>query len=393
LTGERHSGDGLNRYDLTAPGGNMNTLGDLASRRNNHFNLIRMLAATAVLISHSYPLAGGHEAVEPLSTWIGLSLGELAVITFFCVSGFFISLSCDRATSTLDFFIARFLRIYPGLTLVLLLSVFLIGPLFTTLSASEYFRSGETYRHLTHNLTLFSMKFQLPGVFENNPWPGINGSLWTLFYEVALYVLVGGIGAFAFYSEGSKFAGFLVFYAALYVVFKGLTLNSNLLSDFHRAEFFFTWSLPFVLGMSFYRYRHHIQHRFIGLLPFSALAACTWRTPYFFECFVLAWTYLIFNIGFAAHPSIDRYNRLGDYSYGVYIYAFPIQETIAYLSPGIGPVSMMLLAFPLVLLAAIVSWHVIEKPAMAWRRGLAGFLGGGMERLKTRWARVGKDAA
>ena len=120
----------------------MNTLGDLASRRNNNFNLIRMLAATAVLVSHSYPLSQGSTAVEPLSGWLGLSLGELAVITFFCVSGFFISLSRDRAPGLIDFVAARCLRIYPGLTLVLLLSVFLIGPIFTTLSTPEYLRSG-----------------------------------------------------------------------------------------------------------------------------------------------------------------------------------------------------------------------------------------------------------
>ncbi|UZJ60537.1 acyltransferase [Pseudomonas sp. KU26590] len=370
----------------------MNTLGDLASRRNNNFNLIRMIGATAVLISHSYPLALGLDAVEPLSNWIGLSLGELAVITFFCVSGFFVSLSRDRAGSTLDFFTARFLRIYPGLTLVLLLSVLLIGPLFTTLSASEYFRSGETYCYLTHNLTLFSMRFHLPGVFESNPWPGINGSLWTLFFEVALYVLVSALGASAFYSKGRQFAGFLVFYATLYVAFKALMLNSALFNDFYGVESFFTWSLPFVLGMSFYRYREHIQHRFIGFLPFAALAACTWRTPYFFECFVLAWTYLIFYLGFATHPAIDRYNQLGDYSYGVYIYAFPIQEILANLFKGIGPVSMMLLAFPLVLLAATFSWHVIEKPAMAWRRGLAGFLRSRLN-IKDRRTSTGRGAA
>ncbi|MGA3679816.1 acyltransferase family protein [Pseudomonas graminis] len=378
---------------LIARGGSMNTLGNLASRRNNNFNLIRMLAATAVLISHSYPLALGHDAVEPLSDWIGLSLGELAVITFFCVSGFFISLSRDRAGSTVDFFTARFLRIYPGLTLVLLLSAFLIGPLFTTLSASEYFRSGETYGYLTHNLTLFSMKFQLPGVFENTPWPGINGSLWTLFYEVALYILVGALGALAFFSEGRKFAGFLLCYAALYVAFKCLMLSSALLNDFHRAEFFFRWSLPFVLGMSFYRYRHHIAHRFIGFLPSAVLAACTWHTPYFFECFTVAWTYLIFYLGFATHPVVDRYNQLGDYSYGVYIYAFPIQEILAHLLKGIGPASMMFLAFPLALVAAVFSWHFIEKPAMAWRRGLTTVLGGGMDTLKTRWASTGKRTA
>ncbi|TDV52846.1 peptidoglycan/LPS O-acetylase OafA/YrhL [Pseudomonas graminis] len=371
----------------------MNTLGDLTSRTSNNFNLIRMLAATAVLISHSYPLALGHDAVEPLSKWIGLSLGELAVITFFCVSGFFISLSRDRAGNTTDFFTARFLRIYPGLTLVLLLSVFLVGPFFTTLSAPEYFRSDETYDYLTHNLTLFSMRFQLPGVFENNPWPGINGSLWTLFYEVSLYILVGALGTFCFFSEGRKFAGFVMFYAALYVSFKALMLNSTLVDDFYGTESFFTWSLPFVLGMSFYRYRQHIEHRFIGFLPFAVLAACTWRTPYFFECFVLAWTYLIFYLGFATHPVIAPYNQLGDYSYGVYIYAFPIQEILAHLFKGIGPLSMMLIAFPLVLLAAIFSWHVIERPAMAWRRGLAGLLSSRLDNKKTHWTRTGKGAA
>lgn len=371
----------------------MNTLGDLASRRNNHFNLIRMLAATAVLISHSYPLALGHDAVEPLSDWIGLSLGDVAVITFFCISGFFISLSRDRADSTMDFFTARFLRIFPGLILVLLLSVFLIGPLLTTLSASEYFRSGETYGYLAHNLTLFSMKFQLPGLFQNNPWPGINGSLWTLFYEVALYLLVGALGTVSFFSEGRKFTGFVMSYAALYVSFKALMLNSALVSDFYGTESFFTWSLPFVLGMSFYRYRQHIEHRFIGLLPFVVLAACTWRTGYFFECFVLAWTYLIFYLGYATQPAIDRYNQLGDYSYGVYIYAFPIQEIIAHLFKGLGPGSLMLLAFPLVLLAAIFSWHFIERPSMARRRELAKRLGSRWEHIKTHWNTTGKGNA
>ncbi|HEX8591722.1 MAG TPA: acyltransferase [Pseudomonas sp.] len=370
----------------------MNTLGDLASSKNNHFNLIRMLAATAVLISHSYPLSLGPDAVEPLSDWIGLSLGELAVITFFCVSGFFTSLSRDRAANTLDFFVARLLRIYPGLTVVLLLSVFVIGPLFTTLTNAEYFHTGETYSYLSHNLSLYSIKFELPGVFERNPWPGINGSLWTLFYEVELYIVVGALGAFAFYGKGRKFAFFLMFYTALYVAFKVLFINSTRFNDLHGVEFFFKWSLPFVLGMFFYRYRYHIQRRLLGFLPFAA-AACTWHTPYFFECFVLAWTYLIFYLGFAAHPVVDRYNQLGDYSYGVYIYAFPLQQILAHLFNGIGTVSMMLLAFPLTLLAAIFSWHVVEKPAMAWRRGLAASLGGGMNTLKTRWASAGKGAA
>lgn len=371
----------------------MNTLGDLASRRNNNFNLIRMLAATAVLISHSYPLALGSTAIEPLSAWLGLSLGELAVITFFCVSGFFISLSRDRAPTNLDFFSARFLRIYPGLTLVLLLSVFLIGPIFTTLGTLEYFRSGAIYSYLSNNLMLFSMKFQLPGVFENNPWPGINGSLWTLFYEMTLYILVGGLGAFAFYGRGVRFAGFLLVYAIVYIAFKVTLANTLLLNDLHRAQFFFTWSLPFVLGMSLYRYRQHIQHRFVWVLPLAALAAWSYQKPWFFESFVAAWTYLIFYLGFATNRVVDRYNQLGDYSYGMYIYAFPVQEILAHQAKGITPISMMLVAFPIVLVAAMFSWHVIEKPAMSRRHAFAAQLGTSFTGLKAYWTGMGKGAA
>jgi peptidoglycan/LPS O-acetylase OafA/YrhL len=320
-------------------------------------------------------------------------LGELAVITFFCVSGFFISLSRDRAPNNVDFFSARFLRIYPGLMVVLLLIVMVIGPIFTTLGTAEYFRSGEIYRYLSNNLTLFSMKFQLPGVFQDNPFPGVNGSLWTLFYEVTLYLLVGGLGALAFYGKGVRFAGFLLAYAITYAAFKYISANTTLLADFHRTQFFFTWSFPFVLGMTLYRYRHRIQHRFVWWVPLAALASFAYRTPYFFECFVLAWTYLIFYLGFATNTLVDRYNRLGDYSYGVYIYAFPVQEILAHQIRGIGPVRMMLAAFPIVMLAAVCSWHFIEKPAMARRHAFTAQINASFLGLKAYWTSMGKGAA
>lgn len=374
----------------------MNTLDELASTRNNHFNLIRMLAAIAVLISHSYPLTQGFSAVEPLSGWLGFSLGELAVITFFCISGFFISLSLDRASSSLDFFSARSLRIYPGLTVVLLLSAFLIGPLFTTLDPAEYFRSDGIYRYLSDNLMLFSISFQLPGLFQDNPWPGINGSLWTLCYEVTLYLLVGGLGVCGFYTRRRRFAGFLLVYAIAYAfahaAFKDVVANTAVLGDMNLGQLF-SWSFPFVLGMSLYRYRKHIPHRFVWFLPLAALAGWSYHTPYFFECFVLAWTCLIFYLGFATNSLIERYNRLGDYSYGVYIYAFPVQEILAHQLKGIGPISMMLLAFPIVLIAAMCSWHYVEKPAMSKRRGFAAYIANSYNGIKAYCAGTGKGAA
>lgn len=370
----------------------MNTLGDLASRRNNNFNLIRMLAAIAVLISHSYPLSQGISAVEPLSDQLGLSLGELAVITFFCVSGFFISLSRDRAPSTIDFISARLLRIYPGLILVLLLSVFLVGPLFTTLETTEYFRSSAVYTYLINNLMLFNMQFQLPGLFQDNPYPGINGSLWTLFYEVTLYVLVGALGAYSFYKAGRRFAGFLLVYAMAYFGFKYGSLNTTLLGEISGMQFFFTWSLPFVSGMALYCYRQRIKLRVIWFLPLVALTMWAYQTPYFFECFTLAWTYLIFYLGFATNDWVDKYNRIGDYSYGVYIYAFPVQEILAHQVTGIGPINMMLSALPITLIPAVFSWHCIEKPAMARRHKLAAHIARSLNSIKAYWAAKGRGA-
>jgi len=360
----------------------MSTLGDLASKRNNNFNLIRMLAAIAVLVSHSYPLSLGESAVEPLYNLLGLTLGELAVITFFCVSGFFISMSRDRAPSNIDFFSARFLRIYPGLTLVLLLAAFVVGTIFTTLSIADYLSNGKTYSYISSNLTLFSMKFQLPGLFEDNPYPGINGSLWTLFYEVMLYVLVGVLGAVSFFGSGRRFFWFLTIYLAIYVGYKLIAAQIPQLAELHRTQFFFTWSFPFVIGMSLYRYRRNVKLRLLWLLPLIALAGLAWHTACFFELFVLAWSYLIFYLGFSTNSWVDRYNKLGDYSYGVYIYAFPVQEILAHLYKGIDPLTMMALAFPEVLVAAVLSWHFIEKPCMSMRHNFAAQLSSSLTTLK-----------
>lgn len=371
----------------------MSTLGDLSSKRNNNFNLIRMLAASAVLISHSYPLALGDTAVEPLFDFLGITLGELAVITFFCVSGFFISMSRERAPSNLDFISARFLRIYPGLTLVVLLAVFLIGTAFTTLHLVEYLGKGQVYSYITNNLLMFSMKFQLPGLFEDNPYPGINGSLWTLFYEVALYAVVSILGALSFFSEGRRFFWFLTVYIAAYLAFKLLGMHTSLVTELHRTQFFFTRSFPFVFGMALYRYRRSIELRLIWLLPLLTLAGWTFHKTGFYECFVLAWSYLIFYMGFSTHSLINRYNELGDYSYGIYIYAFPVQEIVAHLFKGIEPLAMIALSFPVVLIIAVLSWHFIEKPCMSMRHTFAGQLTASLAALKTYFITENKGAA
>lgn len=136
------------------------------ANRANNFNLIRMVAASAVLISHAYPLARGPQATEPLADTIGISLGTLAVISFFAISGYFISQSLDRSRSILDFIVARVLRIYPALTAVVMLAALALGPIATKLNTWAYFTHADTYWYIPRNLSLFFMQIQTPPSFH-----------------------------------------------------------------------------------------------------------------------------------------------------------------------------------------------------------------------------------
>lgn len=341
-------------------------LSDVADGRNNNFNLLRMSAASAVLVSHAYPIALGSGATEPLSSLLRMTLGTLAVVSFFAISGFFISQSLDRSKIFLSFVVARVLRVYPGLLAVLLLTAFVLGPLFTSQPLASFFTKPETFLYLPRNLSLKWLQYDLPGVFQHNPYgPAINGSLWSLFYEITCYGLVAILGSIPPQRRNWVFNGFLALYAAAYVLLKvygrDLLDHSGLLANFHLL------TLPFVIGMTFYRYR-----RFLPLNFFLCIAACVVPVPFhgsnwFTEVFVICWCYLIFYVGYLRSAPLQTYNRLGDYSYGMYIYAFPCEQIIVYLWDGISPLALIWISFPVTLAAAILSWHLIEGWALAQR--------------------------
>src|SRR5271166_1142826 len=134
--------------------------------RDNNFNLIRMIAATAVLVSHAYPLALGAGTIEPLEHWLGMSLGTLAVCSFFLISGYFISHSFHRKHDVIEFTAARVLRSYPGLFAALIVTVFIQGPAFTKFRLGAYFSQPETRLYLPRNLSLIALQYVLPGVFD-----------------------------------------------------------------------------------------------------------------------------------------------------------------------------------------------------------------------------------
>ena len=338
--------------------------------RDNNFNLIRVIAALLVLYSHCYPIALGREVSDPLGMWIGRSLGEIAVDIFFITSGFLVTQSLIHRQSVGNFMWARILRIFPGLLVAMLFCVFVVGLYFTTLPAVEFLSHSETLTYLKKNLTLiWGDRYFLPGVFESNIYPGaVNGSIWTLPWELKMYILLALI---ALIARGYKHwliiviavigtVGYLVDHLAL---FGGLETDP---SKPRFIAFFFIGSLC-------YLYRNYIylnRYLFISLCGAILFIAAFQLTSLFFVLYVLSLAFITLYLAYIPSGKIRSYNRLGDYSYGIYIYAFPIQQASVALIPGITVWEMLLIATPITLLLAIASWHAVEKPALRFKKGL-----------------------
>jgi peptidoglycan/LPS O-acetylase OafA/YrhL len=336
----------------------------LAHGRENNFNLIRICAAFAVIVSHSYPLALGQGAVEPLETVLPFSLGALGVRIFFVISGFLILKSFMQRRSTAAFTMARARRILPGLAVVSIVVAFVIGPLLTTLPVATYLTDPTTLAYAPRAVSLLWLTWFLPGVFQTNPYPGaVNGPLWTLPIEVECYAGLAIAGLVGLYRP-KLFPVMLLAYLPVYVVTRYGLLPGH---DFANLA---GLSFAFVLGMAAYFYRARLPMDFRLLLAaIAAAGVAIWSGVLADELATVAIGYGALWLGAADFSLLRTYNRIGDYSYGVYVYGWPMQQVVAAFWPGISPGQLMAAAGLAALGCAILSWHIVEKPALAWRRG------------------------
>lgn len=331
-------------------------LGSCATGRNNNFNLLRMLAAAGVLLSHAYPISLGAGAKEPLQRFLdGMSLGSVSVLVFFSISGFFITKSFIFSSSWQRFLAARALRLFPALFVVLAVTVLLGGLFLTTADPVEFWRSAAGY--MLRNLTLFKLDYGLPGVFEDNPYgTAINGSLWTLFYEVVCYTGIFVAGLLGILHRPRLFALCLGLAVVLCLVMPYLPVHS-------RFQTLARLALPFAIGAGFFLWRDLIPLSPLVAAVLGLLAWFAHGTEAFRPVFVLALSYGVFVLGYWPSSLFQRYNRLGDYSYGTYIYAFPAQQLVA--SSGvIDPLVNIAVALPITLVCAVLSWHLVESVAL-----------------------------
>lgn len=339
----------------------------LSSRTSNNFDFIRIAAASFVLIGHSSDVLLNQPLLwDPGKLLFGFSMQSLGVLIFFIISGYLVTSSFENRKSLFIFIISRVLRIFPALIVIVLLSVFVLGTALTTVSMQDYFNSEFT-KHYLQNMTLYRMYYYLPGVFETNPiGSSVNASLWTLPYEFTCYLYIALAGMVSLLNSKWVSLTLFVVYFSSYIYFQDEI--DRIVIPIIGIDFktFFIPFLYFLAGSQYYKFRSSISYNFWGLLICGAITVLV-KTGYLHHQFLIpVLPYLVLAFAFSKVMKLYHFARYGDFSYGLYLYAFPVQQLIVYFAPVKPDLWMMIfLSFVFTVPFAFFSWHVVEKRALS----------------------------
>ena len=329
--------------------------------RNNNFNLIRILLAILVLLSHSYELVDGNRSRELLTRVFGtLSFGELAVDGFFLVSGYLIVQSYLRRPILLDYFKKRVLRIYPAFIAASLVCAFIVGPLGT--NRIHYFAEFSK-RAFLKGVTLLDLP-HVPISFLGTHYPLVNGSMWTIAYEFRCYLFVAFLGIF-------RICGRLQSWLTISIVALLLSLFPSSLSGVHfPGSIYVLGSFSdyvhflafFSAGACFHFLSTRIRYNRSVLLAALVLLPAMFNTVTAQFALVTCGAYLLFSFAFLQHPFLNRFRKLPDVSYGMYLYGWPTQKILLWYIPSLHPLLLFTITCGISWLCGLVSWRLIEQP-------------------------------
>jgi len=325
--------------------------------RHNSLNAIRLLLAVCVIVSHSWPLGGF--GADP--GWGPADLGTLAVAGFFAISGWLITAS--RLSSELPSYAwRRFLRIYPGFAVCLVVVGFGVAPVGSLLGAGSW-SPADGSRYVVANAGLFMSSYDVGGSPVDVPFPGAwNGSLWTLGHEAACYVVLGllvtVLGRRRWFSAGVV----LAWVGSTAMAVGGVAPSVGVLDAAFvgLAPWFFAGATLFVL-------RNRVPlHGALALGSSAMVLAVLWLQADAVLA-ALPFGYLILWAG--ARLPLQAVGRRNDISYGMYIYAFPVQQLLVLLGvAGWGLVPFVAVSIACTVPLAYLSWVAVERPAQRFRR-------------------------
>lgn len=353
------------------------TFADRLSGRRNAFGLFRLTLASLVIFSHAFYL--GHWQADPTRQWSNeqSDLGNVAVLGFFVISGYLISKSA-MSTNILSYFWRRTLRIFPAFLVVLIVGAVLIGPWFYSrlhdgMAGYWTMADGGPWTYVRNNFSLKMQQYGIHDVFITTPYGQrkddsiINGSLWTLWYEWRMYVVVGLLAFVGLMRPKLRWiipVGTLATFVAGELSPRvGLIeqVNYRIMGDVQGLQL----ASMFLLGTTIAVYAKRIPYD-ARLAALGAVAALvTFFTAGFHTLGYVGMGYFTL---WAAAAAPERWFRVGarnDISYGVYIYAWPMQMALAYYGwDDRGYVPYVLATFALTIPLAWLSWKLVESPML-----------------------------
>lgn len=343
---------------------------------NNSLGLIRLVLASLVIFDHAFPLGGfGVDPVKVI-TQDQASLGSLAVGGFFAISGYLIAKS-GMSGDVVQFMWRRTLRIFPAYWLVLLVTGFIIAPLIWSLGYGRellaFFTPGGGLSYFLSNFTLTIGAYGIHDLLATTTPYGLevgasvfNGSIWTLIYEWNCYLIIAVLVLFGVLRNARVLVPLMTaFYLIVQVVaivdFNAVARILPRLADPYTISLGFT----FLLGSSIAVYSTSVPYaNGLGILSGVVLLASL-RVGGFSTIGTIAGVYFVLYLAARLPKSVQWIGQKNDYSYGVYIYGFLVQQVLAFLGwHRLGYVPYVLLSLLFSLALAWVSWHAVEKWAM-----------------------------
>ncbi len=329
--------------------------------RSNNFDALRLVGAFAVIIGHAYHLEGRGDQ-SPFV--LGYPLSTLGVVVFFTISGYLITASWTRSANPVTYLSARVLRIFPGLIAVVLVSVLVVGPWMSSFPVGTYFDMPRTPGYLTN--IVMRPQYDLPGVFVDLPYPvAVNGSLWTLPAEFFCYLVVPLLLLWPRRLRPVTLAAFLgvSLWLASVPPEQSPVVYGSRVSDAAGMWVFFAAGA--LLRLASQRWSVAVFRTDVAVVAVSAYAVTISMAPTWTGWIAwLALPYAVLVVGLASTPGVRRAARFGDMSYGLYLWAFPVQQLVVHF---LG-VQRMVVDVPLVtgltLALAFVSWHLVEHPSL-----------------------------
>lgn len=338
------------------------------------FDLVRLVLCYLVLVWHCWVIGVG--SMRPgvgSQAWI---LFELMVPMFFALSGFLVAGSSLRLAAP-AFLVNRTLRIFPALWAAVLLAAFVIGPAMTVLPLSEYFTDPKFFAYLLNLVAI--TQYLLPEVFSHG---AVNGSLWTVPWEILCYLLMASAMVSGLSRRGGLFLGVSLIWLAAAVVYHAVGAPADATGLMLRAMRFGlaqqgSLLIPYFLsGAALYHMRAHIpwDRRIAGgfvlalVLVSLFVDGLAWsKTPLLALLALVPSIYLVAYFGLLRLSRPPGFRR-GDYSYGVYVCHFPIVMAINAIWQFADWRLLLLASLAPVTLFAMASWHLVESPVLAQRK-------------------------